>query len=40
MIRAAREEPFVEPICHVGHRELVSDPIATSPVCTGISAWS
>ncbi|HSU06461.1 MAG TPA: sulfotransferase [Acetobacteraceae bacterium] len=29
MIRAAREEPFAEPIFHVGYRELVGDPVGT-----------
>ncbi|HEX5327421.1 MAG TPA: sulfotransferase [Acetobacteraceae bacterium] len=29
MIRAAREQPFAEPICHVGYLELVTDPVAT-----------
>ncbi len=29
LIRAANEEPFVEPIFHVQHRHLVSDPVGT-----------
>jgi hypothetical protein len=29
MIRATREQPFAEPICHVEYRDLVSDPLGT-----------
>jgi len=29
MIRAADTEPFAEPICHIHHRDLVSDPVRT-----------
>jgi hypothetical protein len=29
MLRAAHDEPFAQPICHVGYAELVSDPAAT-----------
>ena len=29
MVAAADEEPFAEPICHVHHMDLISDPVAT-----------
>jgi len=29
MIQAEQEQPFAEPICHVHHLDLISDPVAT-----------
>ncbi len=29
MIRATREQPFAEPVCHVEYRDLVGDPLGT-----------
>jgi hypothetical protein len=29
MIRAADDEPFAEPICHIHYRDLVGDPVGT-----------